>query len=658
MGKRRYRYDTQYRLENFLNQGEMDYPLVLPHFQRNFVWDAKKRQKSLLKSMLAGIPIGSVLLLEDNKDAYASRPLCSIKFEAKIEGDTCTFLLDGQQRISTLKSMFYDLSSSDEIEKSQKSPQDLWNNVPLKLRNRWFLKIVLDGEDEDDIWGINDLDFKETYGGGKSFGPDDFDKYIDYKSLKEVTSRKNQLEDHTTNTTSSEKLVPLYYLGTDIEIFNVMLKRIAEDKHKGEDLKIKTWVTKVTKFLRKNTLETIIPSIILNSRPGMEVGIYIFEQVNKAGVKLDIYDLLVANVARKSINLTEKIQELCETNFPSVNGNNFDAIDVGIWNAKENIPENIFKRAFKNCLAICNLKNKNKLESLSDKYIKEEHILNLSTEEIYKSWEETVITLFSVVNFLHSRCGLVRLNDISYELLVVPLFVFFITHKNKPTDKDISKIEYWYWASIFCGSYNYNPASSAIKDSIIIINNKNFHEEFSDRFDNIFNEKGYSDRDSLMIERSGLDKAIVQYVLSKRPSDLYVPSSDSKLEVRELSACLFSCEKEPNLKNNLHHIIPLNVIAKQDNMTLEKLKKKKEHPVNSALNKVITTKNANLKIQRLDDYNEMELSCARNLIPRPSDFMDENKHCKLDEFLFARFEKIKIDVQSHLQKLNSKASIK
>ncbi len=684
MSERKYKYDER-TLKDFLKDSRK-FSLVLPHFQRDFVWD-KEKQKSLLQSMLAGIPIGSILLLEDTKKSYASRPLCFREFEPKIEGDKCTFLLDGQQRISTLKSMFCDLFSETEIEKLQKdSWQDLWEDLPSKLRYRWCLKIDLDSEDENDIWGIKNLDFKETHENDKSFSPTDFQEYIVCERVhktKKTPYHPNSSKEDLVKWAISEKLVPLYLLGTNPYLLKKILTHIADHKYFVEQEneeneenkeKIEMWVSKVTTFLEDMTLKTGISSIILEGQTGMEVGIYIFEQVNRGGVQLDIYDLLVARMAlchkdtNKNVNLTKKIEQLCK-DTQSINEkiyhgekDGFDPRNMDIWNKEDNIPQKIFKKVFKNCLAICNLKNTYGLrDHLSDKYIKENHLLKLTDEEIYDNYEETVLTLFSVLQFLHFRCGVVKLEDIPYELLVVPLFVFFIENENKPTKEDVDKIEFWYWASIFCGRYREKQSTRVIKDSNTIIENKDFHEKFHDRFDTIFQAIGYSDKESLIRTREysrqpQLDKAITQYVLSQEPWDLR-----TNRDRYQLSAYYFAKE-DINLEKNIHHIIPLNEIAKQEGMETKKLRENKEHPVNSMLNKVIISQKANWQILRVNDYkdNQNQLNCDKNMIPVPTErkFINPDKSYNLNRFLEVRFEMIKQKVKDELQILTTKPPTK
>ena len=686
MANEGYKHDST-TLEDLLGKAE-NFSLVLPHFQRDFVWKADD-QRSLLQSMLANIPIGSILLLEDDKTSYSSRPLCFRDFEPKIEGDKCTFLLDGQQRISTLKSIFCDLFSKEEVDRLQKNNWEyLYEDLPSQLRYRWFLKIDADNEEGNDIWRIKDLNFEEPHGDSKRFSPEDFLEYIKYervhKTKKEAYHPKSSEAD-LKNWAVSEKRVPLYLLGDiDSILFETILITIARDEHvinkklkdtekEEKDEKVQIWAKKIINFLKKRTLQTSISSIILEGQTGMGIGIHIFEQVNRGGVKLDIYDLLVARMSLipqdgKNPNLTKEIKKLCKPtqsiNSAIYNGkkDSFEARNMGIWDEKDNIPAKIFKKAFKNCLAICNKKNKDGgLDNLSGEYIKENYLLDLTAEEIYKNWEETVKTLFSVLQFLHFRCGVMKLNDIPYELLIVPLFVFFIKHENKPTKEDVDKIEFWYWVSIFSGHYREKQSTRVIKDSQKINKYQDFHKEFYDRLDRIFQEEGYSDEKSLTRVRTDkiwpqLDKTIIRYVLSKEPWDL-IPDEYSY----QLSASYFA-EENNGLKKNLHHIIPIEVIAKEQDKNPDDLRKNQKHPVNSSLNKVFISQKANLNIKRVSDYkNDQDQGFyEKNMIPLPTDKKFKNKDgtYNLTAFLSARFDLIKKNVKDHLRRLTAKPSIK
>lgn len=82
-------------LEKIRNQ-----QILLPDFQRRFVWDKEEKQASLIASVLAKMPIGSVLMLTVKADEYAYRKIgCKTRKRADelgISGEV-NALLDGQQ---------------------------------------------------------------------------------------------------------------------------------------------------------------------------------------------------------------------------------------------------------------------------------------------------------------------------------------------------------------------------------------------------------------------------------------------------------------------------------------------------------------------------------------------------------------------------------
>lgn len=74
------KYDvTQKNLQDVLDT------IVLPKFQRGFVWP-KSKKTELLKTLHEGLPFGSILV-----------------YEQMIQGEKKSQLLDGQQRLSTIK---------------------------------------------------------------------------------------------------------------------------------------------------------------------------------------------------------------------------------------------------------------------------------------------------------------------------------------------------------------------------------------------------------------------------------------------------------------------------------------------------------------------------------------------------------------------------
>jgi hypothetical protein len=80
--------------------------LVLPDFQRDFVWKPTDVIK-LLSSLLNGYPIGGLLVME-NPGVYGQRPLDGVieGLAIGVSGDT-RLILDGQQRLTSCYRAFF-----------------------------------------------------------------------------------------------------------------------------------------------------------------------------------------------------------------------------------------------------------------------------------------------------------------------------------------------------------------------------------------------------------------------------------------------------------------------------------------------------------------------------------------------------------------------
>lgn len=83
--------------------------ILLPDFQRGFVWNDEEKQSKLVASVLAKMPVGSILLLSSNSNDYAYKLIgCKERktsAELGITGEILA-LLDGQQRVTVLTNAF------------------------------------------------------------------------------------------------------------------------------------------------------------------------------------------------------------------------------------------------------------------------------------------------------------------------------------------------------------------------------------------------------------------------------------------------------------------------------------------------------------------------------------------------------------------------
>ncbi len=90
--------------------------IKIPKFQRNFVWNIEKTAK-LLDSILKGYPIGTFILWETNERLNDIKNIGNLELPPVPDGIKVQYVLDGQQRITSLYAAFLGASIQKEGEK-------------------------------------------------------------------------------------------------------------------------------------------------------------------------------------------------------------------------------------------------------------------------------------------------------------------------------------------------------------------------------------------------------------------------------------------------------------------------------------------------------------------------------------------------------------
>lgn len=125
--------------------------ILLPDFQRGFVWQDEEKQIRLAASVLAQMHIGSILLLEASPDTYSCKMIgrnTKLSPQELPDGKVCV-LLDGQQRITVLTNIFSNAIFS--------GLDDYGKLASPCLKKQFFIRIPFD--DREDIFGLNRLKF-------------------------------------------------------------------------------------------------------------------------------------------------------------------------------------------------------------------------------------------------------------------------------------------------------------------------------------------------------------------------------------------------------------------------------------------------------------------------------------------------------------------
>lgn len=124
----------------------------IPQFQRKFVWDIKSSAK-LLDSIIKGYPIGTFIYWRTNERLRAVRDLGKIKLPEPKDGEYVNFVLDGQQRLTSLFATLKGLVITDEegkttdysemyVDFNASEDQEIIITDPSKLPDNTFMKVT------------------------------------------------------------------------------------------------------------------------------------------------------------------------------------------------------------------------------------------------------------------------------------------------------------------------------------------------------------------------------------------------------------------------------------------------------------------------------------------------------------------------------------
>ncbi len=105
--------------------------ILLPKFQRSFVWE-KKQILRLLDSVNRGYPIGSVLLWQSRQELRSENCIADLQIQLPKPDYPVNYLLDGQQRLSTVCGAMYWRG---------RDPNSNWN-IAYDLRKEAFLHLL------------------------------------------------------------------------------------------------------------------------------------------------------------------------------------------------------------------------------------------------------------------------------------------------------------------------------------------------------------------------------------------------------------------------------------------------------------------------------------------------------------------------------------
>lgn len=108
--------------------------IKIPKFQRDFVW-SKENTAKLLDSIIKGYPIGTFIMWETNERLNDIKNIGNINLPQIPDGVKVQYVLDGQQRITSLYAAFVGARIQKEGEKKITDYNDIYVRLDLDLDN-------------------------------------------------------------------------------------------------------------------------------------------------------------------------------------------------------------------------------------------------------------------------------------------------------------------------------------------------------------------------------------------------------------------------------------------------------------------------------------------------------------------------------------------
>lgn len=233
--------------------------IKIPKFQRDFVWSIDKTAK-LLDSILKGYPIGTFILWETNERLNDIKNIGNLVLPPIPDDIKVQYVLDGQQRITSLYAAFLGASIQKEGEKKITNYGSIFVDLEGDIENN-DEQIIVSEQPETKNISLKDLlnskysDLREKYSN------EDIDKIQEYKEtftsydFSTVVLRKEDID------SAIEVFTRINTGGQTLTLFEIMSAKTYDEEQQFD---MQDRYQKLLKQLEVSKYETISSTVILN----------------------------------------------------------------------------------------------------------------------------------------------------------------------------------------------------------------------------------------------------------------------------------------------------------------------------------------------------------------------------------------------------------
>ena len=395
--------------------------LQLPEFQRSWVWDDGKICK-LIESIVMGFPMGAVMFLETGGEVnYKPRLFTGVE-ESKKNVQPRFLVLDGQQRLTTLFQVFMN---------AKPVVTCLEKNRDKEIHRYYYLDILkaidADADMEDAIVSISEQK-KNTTDIGRTI-------------LLDLSSREKEFQ---------QMMFPLNLVFSDegFDWLDDMVDFHGEEREKYKEIK-RVFRSKIIDLIKSYKL----PVIKVLKETSQASVCQIFENVNRGGVPLNVFELVTASLAAEGIELRQewkRVKDSFEKQkyevLKNVDGTDF-ITSMTLWNSYEK-----------------------SLTNGSGVKCKKKDVLSLRRSVFDDKKGGMEQGFIDAARFLIKE-GIFASANVPYNTQYVPLAAIFAYDKSHEKLLDHAqyreKLKKWYWCGVFgelYGSANETRYALDIKD--------------------------------------------------------------------------------------------------------------------------------------------------------------------------------------------------
>ena len=668
--------------------------VLLPHFQREYVWD-KTQQKNLILSVLTNLPSSSSLLLrKQNTDKFKC---IRIGMRSEVIGNAdeneAYYLLDGQQRYTT---SFYAFNFVFEEDTTHKN-KELYTKIDNKLNKIWYLNLIDEGRF---LFDYENLIWDEQK--AKELLPDDVNSFLEFEKIKlsDVKSKDIMLTSIINTCKDPNKpMIPLFMLRGHTKLRHllrfffqsrlseimfhrdneeILIEMLSKKGFKGnnknlieetvnlfydgdegstkeiekfieeEELK-ETWVDGICGYFKSQIDNYEILPIMMEDR---NKAVKTFEYINRGGTNLNSFDLLCAKIP--DFDLRAKVIEITKKSFVwykrdgSIN-KKFKLIkEFGLLGdvSKQESIEKKYAEYLSQVLNIIHWQTEGKYpddEKFSPQILKSSYSLDKLDEDfITNNYKKAVEIIKKSAALLQVFGGHGYLKNITNNLSMIQIFTYFIYKKGKNDLAEIKKVLNLFWLSLFTGRFDSHQNENAIENSVwlyklIFKNDTDIKDKLKiDLNEKLLNVEEFATEEMLTTQKcnQSIENNIFNYIRSCKAKflDWDKPASSTKIEV--------------NTVVDIHHIIPLYSATKIGEST-RTIRKDNNHYLNATMNKTLISSEANKTIGAKSvnayhtDLNQYNTQFSYHYIDTSWSTVDLRQENDIKELFKIRYNSIK-----------------